>query len=305
MKILTVTLNPAFDVHCHADVFEARRENLAHITDCDAGGKGVNVSRALASCGIGSTALVVVGEENGDAYLRAIKTDGVKCISLTVPGRIRENITIHTDGTTETRLSFDGFEAPDGLIGRVAQIVSRELSSGDVMTLCGRLPRGMDIAPVKDFLRSVASRGIMTVIDSGSFTLADLCEVRPYLIKPNEQETAAFTGHVPDDVGDALSCARGIHERGIENVMISLGARGAVLCNSDGEFSADAPHVRAVSTIGAGDSAIAGFLAALASGKIGRELLRGAVAYGSAACMTTGTKSPRRDDILKLLNEIK
>ena len=96
MKIITVTLNPAFDIHCRCDGFAAGKENLATVTRCDAGGKGVNTSRSLAAGGKASRAVVAVGRENGDDYKKQLSAGGVNFTAVSVNGRIRENITIHS-----------------------------------------------------------------------------------------------------------------------------------------------------------------------------------------------------------------
>ena len=100
MKIITLTLNPAFDVHCSADHFEACHENLAVITEREAGGKGVNISRALSMNGVPNLALLAVGDENGADFCRELDKDAMTYDVIELKGRIRENITIHTATTS-------------------------------------------------------------------------------------------------------------------------------------------------------------------------------------------------------------
>ena len=100
---------------------------------------------------------------------------------------------------------------------------------------------------------------------------------------------------------DALDAARALHARGMENVMISLGGAGAVLVCREGDFTAAAPRIKPLSTIGAGDSSIAGFLAAMAEGRPPAECLKTAVAFGSAACLTPGTQPPNKNDVQRFL----
>lgn len=95
MKIVTLTLNPAFDMHCFAENFRPYHESIAEITSLEAGGKGVNVSRALSANGVENLAVVVVGKENGDAFLSALEKDGLTCAPVWTDGRIRENVTLH------------------------------------------------------------------------------------------------------------------------------------------------------------------------------------------------------------------
>lgn len=295
MKIITLTLNPAFDIHCYTEHFMPYHENLAQITDREAGGKGVNISRALTVCGVPNTALVVMGDENAAAFRSALNADGMNFIELTVPGRIRENITLHTENAAETRISFAGFTADDSLICRVRDTLAPLVDRETIVTFTGRIPDGVTLDAVKHLLRDLTQKGVRTVIDSRSFTRDDILECRPWLIKPNEEEIALYSSRPVTDLPSAALAAEEIHREGIENVMISLGSHGAVLACSEGTFTSPAPPITPLSTIGAGDSSIAGFLAAAHLPPAAR--LRHAISYGTAACLTSGTKPPRCSDV--------
>ena len=91
MKIVTLTLSCAFDIHCTADKLTVNHENLASIVSCDAGGKGINISRALTKFGVENTAGAVLGDENGDSFERALKNEGITLYPIWDKGRIREN----------------------------------------------------------------------------------------------------------------------------------------------------------------------------------------------------------------------
>ena len=301
MNIITLTLNPAFDIHCYSENFKPYHENLAKITSFDAGGKGINISRALAKNGIESTAVIALGEENGDDFLRALSDEGIRLEKILLPGRIRENITLHTSLSPETRISFKGFLADDTLLEKARALIWDKLDSDTVVTFTGTLPEGVSIEGAKKMLKEIKARGAKTVIDSKSFKLSDLIDCAPWLIKPNEEEIEEYTGVSITDSLSAVREAEKIRAAGIENVMISLGKNGAVLASSGGDFIAKAPTVNAVSTIGAGDSSIAGFLLAAKNNSSPQDMLKLAVCYGSAACMTEGTKPPRKNDILTLL----
>lgn len=304
MQIITLTLAPAFDIHCRCDTFSPESENLAHILSYDAGGKGVNISRALTAYGVKNTAILLSGTENGASFLSALKAEGLNYISFSVEGRIRENITLHQEGHKETRISFPGFTVPRELLCKVEQLIY-EVSDEEetVLTLTGRLPEGIPMEDVKAMLARLGARGIRIVIDSRSFTLADIIEVKPYLIKPNEEEIVAYMKRPVNTMEDALACAEELHKKGIEAVMISMGGHGAVLVTKEGKFVAKAPDITPLSTIGAGDSSIAGYLSALSLGEREEQCLRYAVAFGSAACLTEGTKSPKISDIRAFLAE--
>ena len=286
MKIITLTLGPAFDMHCHADRLVLDHENLVYMDLCQAGGKGVNISRALVNNGTSNLALLVLGQENADSFMRNE--------AITVPGRIRENITIHT-GTTETRISFPGFRVePDVL----PQVEARLLALADeetIITMTGRVAEGMAVADVIAMLRKAAAKGARIVVDSRSFSLEDLKELKPWLIKPNQEEISAYLGREISSLEQTLAEAKALHEAGIANVMISMGGDGALLVCDEGTFIAVPPKVEVKSTIGAGDSSIAGFAACPSNRAADR--LQWAVAYGSAACMAEGTLPPEPADV--------
>ena len=301
MKIITLTLNPAFDIHCYAENFQPFHENLAKITAYEAGGKGVNISRALTVNGVENTALVVLGDENGESFRKSLAADGMTFNEIAVKGRIRENITIHTNNAPETRISFSGFDADDSLLERVETSLAVMFDRDDILTFTGRVPEGVSIRAVKEMLERLRQRGVKIVLDSRSFNKEDLIQCRPWLIKPNEEEIGMYTDVNVTDFESAKKAAEALRSKGIENVMISLGAKGAILCCADGCFVACAPEINVVSTIGAGDSSIAGFAAAAKSGASYADMLRMAVCYGSAACMTEGTRPPIDKDVEMLM----
>ena len=304
MKLITLTLNPAFDIHCHIPHFAPYHENLAKMTDRTASGKGVNISLALTACGVENLSLVVLGSENGEDFVRLLADSGLTLRTLTVPGRIRENFTLHTEGADETRISFEGFRVGDGLLAQVMALLERELTADSIVTLTGRNPGGMEMGEVKAWMAQLTARGVRIVVDSKSFGLADLIETKPWLIKPNEEEISEYLGREIKSFEAVTRAAEELHGQGIANVMISLGAQGALLVCEEGRYIATPPRIEALSTIGAGDSSIGGFLAAASEGATGAECLRRAVAYGTAACLTVGTRPPRAEDVARILPQV-
>lgn len=298
MNIITLTLNPAIDVHCHTPSFKPFHENLCSVTDRSMAGKGVNVSRALTVNGVDNLAFVVLGEENGAGFRRSLEEDGMNLCTVSVPGAIRENITLHCDDAEETRISFAGFSADGTLLDRAFEELADNVDEDTLVTLTGSNPKGLDMADVKAFLRRISAKGARIVIDSRSFTLGDLIEMKPWLIKPNQEEISAYLGREIETFDEVAAAARELHGQGIANVMISLGSKGALLVCEEGTFEAVPPKIEALSTIGAGDSSIAGFLSV--ADRPAAERLRTAVTFGTAACLTSGTKPPRPEDVANI-----
>ena len=304
MKIVTLTLSCAFDIHCAADKLTLNHENLASIISSDAGGKGVNISRALTKFGIENTAVAVLGEENGDSFERALKNEGMLLYPIWDKGRIRENITVHTADGRETRLSFRGSPASKDVFPKVSETLHDLCDSETLLTVTGRVTDGIEIDEVKALIKELAKNGVKVVIDSRSFALSDLIDVKPYLIKPNEEEIEAYMGRSVKGRDEAIAAAAELHTFGIENVMISLGGEGAVIVSRDGTYYQKAPEITPISTIGAGDSSIAGFIMGLSLGEGIEGALKRAVAFGSGACLTAGTNPPLPDDVDRLLKEM-
>ena len=302
MRIYTLTLNPAYDVHAACDDFAAGYENLAKILSREAGGKGVNISRALQENQIPNTAVIVLGKENAADFLNDLNKAGMECILLEKEGRIRENLTLHCENGPETRISFSGFSVDDSILAQVDNAI--KVDDETIITFTGRVASGMTMDAVKAFLKRVQDRGAKIVLDSKSFGLEDIYEVRPWLIKPNQEEITEYFGCLVETVSQGVEKAAVMAARGVENVMISLGEQGAILVSDGICYCAVPPKIEAVSTIGAGDSTIAGFVAATILGAKPSERLKNAVAFGTAACLTAGTLPPRQEDIQCIYKQV-
>ncbi len=302
MKIYTITLNPAYDVHAYTEHFAPFHENLAQISSRDAGGKGVNLSRALTSGGVENTAVVVLGKENAAEFKAALTEFGQDCLYFEKEGRIRENLTLHCANGPETRISFSGFSVEDSILDEILQTIT--VDSNTIVTFTGRVSGGITMAAVKTFLNALRNQGAKIVLDSKSFSLADIYEVKPWLIKPNQEEISEYFQCEVETVAQALEKARIFAQHGVTNAMISLGGQGALLVSDGVTLAASAPAVPVVSTIGAGDSSIAGFLVAATNSAEPAQCLATAVAYGSAACMSEGTQAPSQENVQHLLGSI-
>lgn len=295
MNIYTITLNPAYDVHAYAKAFAPFHENLADVTSREAGGKGVNLSRALQNGGTEHTTIVVLGKDNCAEFKEALAKAGLTTLFLEKPGRIRENLTLHSDDQSETRISFSGFPADDSLLDEVSALM--EVDENTVITFTGRVASGMSMEKVKAFLKAFQAKGAKIVLDSKSFTLEDIFEVSPWLIKPNQEEVSEYLNCAIDTIEEAAEKGKIFARHGVTNVMVSLGEQGAMLLHENDCYIATPPAIDAKSTIGAGDSTLAGFIAAAGRGEDPAGCLRNAVTYGTAACLTPGTLPPTAEDI--------
>lgn len=295
MKITTLTLNPAFDIHVSLHSFPLGRESLAEQVTRDIGGKGINISRALTENGIENIAMVVLGKENSGDFIQGMQQVGLTYQELLWEGRIRENITIHPAIEPETRLSFKGFDCDGSLLQKTEELIDPQ----GIVTFTGSVPAGISEQEIETFLMNLKAKGARLVIDSKSVSLEMLKRIKPWLIKPNAEEIEAYCGKAQSEE-ELCKVAMGLHQSGIANAMISLGGDGAILAAEGALYRAQVPAIEAVSTVGAGDSSIAGFLGC---GETAEERLRYAVSYGSAACLREGTNPPLAKDIEEIFKQ--
>lgn len=304
MNIYTITLNPAYDMYALADSVSVGHENLVEIISRDIGGKGLNISRALMALGTQSVAVLLVGEDNSDEFKSTLCAEGINALILELAGRIRENLTVRDAHGKETRISFKGFSVSEEILNELDKRL--DITESDVVAFCGRIPDGMGKESVISHLLSLKARGARLLIDSKSFSRNDLSRLMPWLVKPNEEEITEYVGKDVSTVEDAISAAKSLIGFCSENVIVSLGSRGAVLAgaNDSNFYYAAPPKIEPLSTIGAGDCLLSGFLHALKQGMPYSEALKTAVATGSAACLTQGTKPPQKALVEKIIREV-
>ena len=188
------------------------------------------------------------------------------------------------------------------LLGKLCDMLCEKIDADTLVSFSGRIPKGVSKEDVIGFLARLKNKGAKIAVDSNSLTPEDLIRIHPWFIKPNEQEISAFVGRELNDPETAVSVAKELVSRGLsEEVMISMGAQGSVW--SDGELCAivSAPDKgKPLSTIGAGDSTVAGYMSARANGADAGTALKTAASFGSAACYTEGTRPPMPDCVSEL-----
>lgn len=298
--IVTLTANPSLDRTIELSGPLSRGDvQRAFATHEQPGGKGVNVSRALIASGLDT--LAILPGDAADPMLVALRAEHIPTVSLGIAERIRSNITLtEPDGTT-TKINEPGptLDRVDeqGLI----DLVVLHTRGAQWLVLAGSLPPGLP----RDFYARVITAvreggaGPRIAVDSSGDPLAALLEsgVEVDLIKPNGEELAELTGlsdgdSLENDPGAAFVVARTLVDRGCRAVLATLGGRGAVLATADGGWVASMPPIVPRSTVGAGDSSLAGYLLADLRGDGPERRLAQAVAHGTAAASLPGSTMP-------------
>jgi 1-phosphofructokinase len=293
-----VTLNPSLDRTLEVERLERGAVLRTSTPTLEAGGKGVNVTRALAANGIQSTAVLPIGGGEGAELARLLELDGVVADVVPVAGQTRSNITIAEVDGTVTKLNEPGPAISAHELEALSTAISDATTAGDWLVISGSMPPDFTGEQVTGLLAGVAGRGIHLAVDTSGEALLAALDARPRLIKPNRAELAELVGRPLRSIADVIEAARGIHERGVEIVLVSLGADGAVLVGPDQVLVGESQVATPRSTVGAGDCFLAGFLSKFSvdDADLQAALLE-ALAWGAAAAALPGTSVPAPADI--------
>jgi 1-phosphofructokinase len=292
--IVTLTPNPSLDRTIEVPALtqgEVIRATGSHV---DPGGKGVNVSRAVALHGRSTLAVLPAGGAEGAQLAALLAPQGVPAISIPLAGPTRSNVTlVEPDGTT-TKVNEPGpVLSADEAAALADRVVSLAVTA-DWVVLCGSLPRGVPAAFYADLVQRLKAQRARVAVDTSGAALAHACQAGPDVVKPNESELAEIAGRALPSWRDLVDEANRLRDQGVGQVLISLGAPGVLLVDADGVRHARSAPVEVRSTVGAGDSTLAGFLLGGAKGAVA---LAHAVAFGTAAVTLPGSGVPGPADL--------
>lgn len=296
--IVTLTLNPSLDRT--VDVESLGRGGVIRTSDpvLEPGGKGVNVTRALIANGIPSLAVLAVAGPEGAELSRLLERDGILCRFVPVSGRTRSNLTICEPDGTVTKLNEPGSALSEPDLAAIATAVRTSTRDGDWLVVSGSTPPSFTAEQIGTLLAEATATGAQLVIDSSGDTLAMALDATPRIVKPNREELAELVGRPLGSMAEVRAAAEEVRARGAEHVLVSLGAEGAVLVGPGGLLVGESRVDRPRSTVGAGDSFLAGFLSRFTvnEGDVEAALLE-ALTWGAAATRLPGSAVPGPADL--------
>lgn len=302
--ILTVTPNPSIDrtATLNAPLVRGSVYRTGSVTT-EPGGKGVNVARALTLAGLDALALLPAAPQ--DPILAALVSRRVRHHAVPVAHAVRTNLTLtESDGTT-TKINEPGGALDAHTVEAFTAAVTERAAGATWVVLSGSLPPGMADSWYSEMIESLLPLGCKIAVDTSDAPLSALAagfgRAAPHLIKPNSEELAYLAGVRADDLEAALKrndpapvvdAARALISRGARTVLATLGAAGGVLVDEIGAWMAAPAPITPRSTVGAGDSSLAGYIRAELEGADAAHRLQMAVAYGSAAAALPGSALP-------------
>ncbi len=304
-RIVTVTTNPSLDrtITLEAALRPGEVQPAASARE-DAGGKGINVARVIAAAGV--EALAVLPLALDDPFSGALHAAGVPTRLVEVAGHVRANITITDPAGVTTKLNLPGATLSSEDVEELIAAVVTAAEAAQWLVLAGSLPPGAGERLYVEIIQAVRARWgtqapHIAVDTSGPALRAVVYEASPDLIKPNEDELAELAG-IDLEPGVALAeavlpVAGALVPSRVAAALVTLGGDGAVLVNADGAWVGTPPPIQVVSTVGAGDSSLAGYLLADVAGADPATRLQGSIRYGSAAATLPGTQAPTPADL--------
>jgi 1-phosphofructokinase len=302
--IVTFTANPALDrtITLAAALRPGEVQTAGSVRE-DAGGKGVNVSRVVSAAGVGTRAVIPVAAD--DPYGALVRATGIDTIAVPVARRVRANLAITDPDGVTTKINLPGAALGAEDAAAVTAAVVEASRAARWLVLAGSLPAGVSDSFYVEIADAVRERWgaeapRIAVDTSGPALSAVVEQGAADLVKPNDEELVELTGarldsgSLPESVH---RIARRIVPERAASALVTLGGAGAVLVTAEGAWFAEAPRIKVASTVGAGDSSLAGYLLAEHAGLGPEARLQSAIRYGAAAASLPGTQAPTPADL--------
>jgi 1-phosphofructokinase family hexose kinase len=290
--IVTVTLNAAIDRTLTVPNFQRGQRHRASLGLTQAGGKGINVARALKRLGAPVVATGLQGGRTGTRIVEELTGEAILNDFVRIGGESRTSTAVvDPTGGAYTEINEWGPSVTPDELDILLEKLHYLAQGADYVVFAGSLPRDVPEDFYAEAIRDLSRRGIRTVLDSEGEPLRLAVQSEPYLVSPNQGEAEALVGQEFHDDEDFQLALERIEDLGGRNALITLETGCVALLREDRRrrrFRVTAPRIDPVSTVGAGDVLLAAFLAASSAGRSTEDALRGAVAAGAASTLEIG-----------------
>lgn len=300
--IFTLTVNPAIDKSTSVKGIVPNKKLRCAKPVFDAGGGGINVSRAIAELGGNSVALYFAGGPSGTHLSSLLKNESIDQEVIQTKAWTRENLSVtDTLNNHQYRFGMPGPKVSELEYKQVFDFYRQNLKKDDILVASGSLAPGMPEDFYKEVGKLVKEKKGRFILDTSGKPLLKGIEAGVFLLKPNLGELSSLCGVEKVEVSEIRSLANDFFKKyNCEILVVSMGARGAVLLTHNKTVHVPAPAVHQQSTIGAGDSMVGGMVLNLSLGRSLAEILRYGVACGTAATMNPGTRLFEKKDVERL-----
>lgn len=303
--IYTLTLNPALDRELTVPDLAFDEVLRATALRIDYGGKGFNVSRALAALGAESVALGFVGGKTGEKLEAGLASLGIKTDFTWLGDETRTNVSVVSEREPHyLKVNESGPTVTTTEQAALMDKVEDLARPGDWWVLAGSLPPGATETLYADAIERLRSVGANAILDTSGLPLRLGCESGPFVVKPNAHEASELTGQPVTTVAEARAAAESIHTLGVRLVLVSMGRGGAILSDGEKIWRARPPEVEERNPIGAGDASVAGLVWGLSQELPLPDVLRWSMACGAAAASLDGTAVGSHEFVESLVEQV-
>ncbi len=301
--IYTVTLNPSLDYIISAEEIKFDNINRTTAEEMRFGGKGLNISAVLSELGVQSTALGFKAGFTGEKLQALLDESGIASDLLELPqGETRINVKIRAD--RELDFNARGAEITPADMERLYEKLAAP-EEGDILFLAGNVPPSLGSDAYGKILKMLSGRGVICIVDASGELLLNSLSEHPFLVKPNENELGELFGAKIKTGYEAAEYAKRLQQMGAQNVLVSLGDKGALLVCENGDFfNIGALSDKLVSSTGCGDSMLAGFIAGFLQTENMQSALKLGTACAAATAFSTGLGTAEEiNKMLSIINE--
>ncbi|MCG7600254.1 1-phosphofructokinase [Halomonas sp. McH1-25] len=299
-RILTISLNPALDLAIRLPRLSLGSVNRTESTRLDAAGKGVNVARVLVALGHDVAVSGFLGAANDGPFVHAFADLGVADAFLRVPGETRINAKVAEHDGRVTDINGPGLQVGAEEMQQLLDSLEARANDADhrpdAVVIAGSLPPGVTADDLALLIERLQCHGLPVWVDTSGSALQRAIAARPTAVKPNEQELAEWAGEPLDSEPARLRAARRLHAAGIDEAVISAGGEGVLWISRRGAWLAVPPEMTVTSTVGAGDTLVAGMLHGVLEGLAPERALQLATALSAESVRHVGVGDPTAAD---------
>ena len=305
-RIVTITFNPVIDKSTTVDSLVPEKKLRCSLPKFEPGGGGLNVSRAIKKLGGHSLAIFPAGGHSGKFLEKLVAAEGVDFKTVEIKNHTRENmIVLDASNNQQYRFGMPGPELDDEEWKACLKKIEAE-DDVSYIVASGSLATGVPTNIIAQIAAIANQKGAKLIVDTSGEALQHAVQQGVFMIKPNLHELSSLVGKEEVVANEVDDVAREIINKGqCELIIVSLGPTGAMAVTRDDLFQMTPPVVKKKSTVGAGDSMVAGIVLSLSRGKTIKEALRYGIACGTAATMNEGTELCRLEDVERLYPLVK
>lgn len=283
--IYTITFNPSLDYVMHVDKFEEGETNRSTKEEIYPGGKGFNVSTILARLGFETTALGFIAGFSGEEIERTLLTRGFKCDLCKLDEGI-SRINIKMKSKVETEINASGPHINQDKLNELLTKLDK-IQDGDVLVLAGSIPNSLPDNIYEQIMKLLSNKDLKIIVDATNDLLKNVLAYKPFLIKPNHRELEELFNTTINSETELIYYAKQLQEQGAQNVLVSLGSKGALLVSQDHQvLYCNSAKGTLLNSVGSGDSMVAGFIAGYLKTNDYQEALKLGSACGGASAFS-------------------